>query len=371
MVSGSTGVRLFSGVLLVKMWIMAGDMRAVDVAVIGVGRMGRLHARIYAQLAEANLVAVVDRDEDHRETVADDHGCMAYADIDTLLAAHPQLAAASIAVPTLHHSTAAEPLLQRGIACLVEKPLALNVVEAGSLADLADQCGAILQVGHTERFNPAVRAVDLLEVTPRFMEVDRVSPMTFRSLDIGVVMDMMIHDLDIVLHFADSPLRDVSAAGVAVLAEHEDVANARLVFDSGCVANLTASRLALKTQRKLRLFSEEAYVSLDYQKRSGVLIRKSGNAVALERVKQQIADGVDLSDLEYADLVRVEQLAMDLPPGHDDPLTAELSSFLGAVRRGGPPDVDARAGCAAIDAAQRVVASLREHHWEGLAQPRV
>ena len=177
---------------------------------------------------------------------------------------------------------AAEPLLKRGVACLVEKPLAMTVADARRLTELPRRRGW-LAVGHTERFNPAVRAVAAMGVTPRFIEVDRVSPMTFRSMDVGVVMDMMIHDLDIVLSLVGSPIVKVEAVGVSVLSEKEDIASARLVFESGCVTNLTASRLALKTERKMRLFSEQAYVSLDYQRRSGVLVRKSENDQAIQR----------------------------------------------------------------------------------------
>ncbi len=343
----------------------------IDVAVIGVGQMGKHHARTYAKLEGANLLAVVDIDADRAATVADEYGCAFYSDTAALLSAQPQLRAVSVAVPTVQHQAVATPLLERRIACLVEKPLAPTVRQAKALANAADRCKAILQVGHTERFNPAVRAVAAMNVPARFIEVDRVSPMTFRSLDVGVVMDMMIHDLDIVLMLADSQLRRVDATGVAVLGEHEDVANTRLVFASGCVANLTASRLALKTERMLRLFSEQCYVTLDYQKRSGLVIRQSENAVALRHVRQQIAAGADLTDLDYSDLIHVEQLTMDLPPGEEDPLTAELTNFLDTVRTGRPPTVDAAAGYAAVDAAERVLQAIRAHQWEGLAEVRV
>ncbi len=271
------------------MMAMNNSSTAMNVAVIGVGRMGTHHARTYKKLAGARLAAVADADLERAATVADELGCAAYASAEELLARHPDVTAVSVAVPTRFHVETARPLLERKIACLVEKPLAPTVAAARELVDVATAHHATLQVGHTERFNPAVRAVVDMNVTPRFMEVDRVSPMTFRSLDVGVVMDMMIHDLDIVLMLADSPLVKVDAVGVAVLGEHEDVCYARLVFASGCVANLTASRLALKTERKLRVFSEIAYVSLDYQKRTGVVIRKSENAAALERVREQIA----------------------------------------------------------------------------------
>ena len=346
--------------------------RPIDVAVIGVGRMGRHHVRIYTDMSQVNLVAVVDADIERRHALADEFGCAAFENVAALLAGLGQkISAISVAVPTKYHAEIASACLRRGIACLVEKPLASNSDEARQLMTLAGQHQTVLQVGHTERFNPAVQAVAAMDITPRFMEVHRVSPMTFRSLDVGVVMDMMIHDLDIVLKFANAPLVQVDATGVAVLGEQEDVANARLMFASGCVANLTASRLALKTERKLRVFSEEAYVSLDYQNRSGVVIRKSGNLEALDDVRAQIARGTDLSDLDYSKLVQVEQLVMGSDNVLDDPLTAELTSFIDTVRSGGTPEVDAEAGYAAVDAAQQVVESLRTHQWDGLAEPRV
>lgn len=337
----------------------------IPVAVVGVGRMGKHHARIYRSLPQAQLVAVVDADEDRGATVADEFGCAAVTSVADLLTRFPQVRAATVAVPTVHHLAAAEPLLKNGIACLIEKPLAPSSHEARQLVALAAEHGVALQVGHTERFNPAVRAVATLNITPRFMEVHRISPMTFRSLDVGVVMDMMIHDLDIVLSLANSKLAKVDAAGVAVLGSHEDVANARLVFENGCVANVTASRLALKTERKLRLFSEAAYVSLDYQKRTGIVIRKSDNDESLAQIREQIRAGADLSSLDYSNLVSVDELEMD-GADHADPLTAELASFLQAVQTGKPPVVDGAAGVAAVEAAERVVQAIRSHKWEGL-----
>jgi len=347
------------------------EQSPMDVAVIGVGRMGRHHARTYAAMPEANLVAVVDADQERAATVAEEFGGQPLPDVAALLERHPQVRAVSVAVPTVRHGPAAAMLLERGVACLIEKPLAPTVEQARDLVELARRHHAIVQVGHTERFNPAVRAVAALELTPRFMEVDRISPMTFRSLDVGVVMDMMIHDLDIVLMLARSPIRRVDATGVAVLGRHEDVANARLVFDNGCVANLTASRLALKTERKLRIFSETTYVSLDYQRRSGVVIQRAANETELEHVRARIEAGADLSDLDYSELVRVDELTMDLAPGQDDPLTAQLTSFLDAVRGGRPAAVDVQAGYEAVEAAQRVVEAIADHHWEGVAGPRV
>ncbi|MCC6680389.1 MAG: Gfo/Idh/MocA family oxidoreductase [Phycisphaeraceae bacterium] len=341
----------------------------LDVAVIGVGRMGRHHARTYAAMPQANLVAVVDADGERAATVADEYGCRAFTTTDQLLREYPNLPGVTVAVPTQYHQSAAEPLLQRGIACLIEKPLAPTMQQARHLAELAATCGAVLQVGHTERFNPAVRAVAAMDLTARYIEVDRVSPMTFRSLDVGVVMDMMIHDLDIVLMLARSPIKKVDATGVAVLGEHEDIANARIVFESGCVAAITASRLAFKTQRKLRLFSEDAYVSLDYQARNGTAIRRTpGNVDALNNLRSELAAGRDLSDLDWSRIVSIENLTMDLPPAEQDPLTAELGSFLDAVRTGAAPLVDAEAGYFAVAAAERVVEAIRDHEWKGLAK---
>jgi predicted dehydrogenase len=354
-----------------QMQTKSSETDVMQVAVVGVGRMGKHHARTYAKMPGVRLMAVVDADADRADTVAQEYGCAACASIEELLAKFPGVKAASIAVPTVHHAAAARPLLERKIACLIEKPLASSVAEAKQLAQFAGDCGVPVQVGHTERFNPAVRAVAALDITPRFVEVDRVSPMTFRSLDVGVVMDMMIHDLDIVLMLVDSPIKRVEATGVAVIGKHEDIANARLVFASGCVVNLTASRLALNTTRRMRVFSETAYVSLDYHKRTGIIVRRSDNDEALSDVRAQIERGGDLSDLDYSKLVTLDELKMDLEPGQDDPLTAELTSFLEAVRGRREPVVDAQAGYAAVEAAERVVAAINEHRWEGLAGVRL
>ncbi len=348
----------------------SSDTPAMNVAVIGIGRMGRHHARIYHELAQANLVAVVDQDTDRAEDVAEQYGCAFCADTTELLSRFPQVQAVTVAVPTAAHARAAKPLIENGVACLIEKPLAPTADQARQLADLAKQHHTTLAVGHTERFNPAITAVAAMDITPRFMEINRISPMTFRSLDVGVVMDMMIHDLDIVLKLANSPLKKVDATGVSVLSQHEDIANARLVFENGCVANLTASRLALKTERKLRLFSEAAYVSLDYQKRDGLVLRMDAQTETLARVRQQIAQGLDLSELDYSELVQVEQLTMDGDGPASDPLTMELASFIEAVRTKGAPPVDGYAGCAAIEAAERVVAAISAHQWVGLTDSR-
>ncbi len=338
----------------------------LPVAVVGVGRMGRHHARTFSKLGLSRLVAVVDFDEERAETVADDYGCRAFTSVHQMLDAVPELKAATVAVPTQFHAESAYPLLERGIACLIEKPLAGSVQEAKQMAAFAHEHNAVLQVGHTERFNPAVRAVSAMPIVPRFIEVTRVSPMTFRSLDVGVVMDMMIHDLDVVLSLVDRPIVDVQAVGISVLGENEDICDARLAFAGGCVATLKGSRVALKTDRRLRLFSEDAYVSLDYGSREGIVVRKTANAEALDEVRRKLRDGADLSDLNYMDLVNVEQLTMDLPADEADQLTAQAKAFINAVRSGGAPVVTAEQGYAAVDAAERIVGAIQGHAWEGL-----
>jgi len=338
------------------------------VAVVGVGRMGRHHARTYKQMPDADLKAVVDFDMTRAQAVADEYGCDAYKTVEQMLEAHPDIAAVTVAVPTVYHRAAAEPLLNEKIACLIEKPLAPSVEDCRALVDCAKANHTVLQVGHTERFNPAVRAAEALGFKVRFMQAERVSPMTFRSMDVGVVMDMMIHDLDIVLRLAGSPIKTVDATGVAVLGEQEDIASARIVFENGCVANITTSRMALNTERKLRVFSESGFINLNYATRDGIVVHTDGeNREAMMKAREQLAAGQDLSDLKYLDMVKTQPLSFDLPAGEDDQLTAEQNNFLRAVRGGGRPAVDGEAGLAAVDAAQRVVRAIREHTWEGQA----
>lgn len=338
----------------------------LPVAVIGVGRMGRHHARTFNSLDLSELVAVVDFDEERAQTVADEYGCKAFSSVEALLENCPQVKAVTVAVPTVYHAKTAYPLMEKGVACLIEKPIAGSVQEAVELAQFAKARGCVLQVGHTERFNPAVRAVSAMGITPRFLEVTRVSPMTFRSLDVGVVMDMMIHDLDVVLSLVGRPIVDVQAVGISVMGQNEDICDARLTFAGGTVATLKGSRVALKTERRLRLFSEEAYVSLDYGAREGIVVHKTANAEALMDVRAKLRDGTDLSDLNYMDLVNIEQLTMDLPAGEEDPLTAQATAFIKSVCSGSAPVVTAEQGYAAVDAAEKIVQAIQQHAWEGL-----
>lgn len=328
----------------------------LPVAVIGCGRMGRLHARVYSEIPRVRLVGVFDANADKASAVADEFGCESFGSLD---AAIERAAAVTIAVPTAHHLPVAEAFLRRRVACLIEKPLAKDVAEATRIVQLAREHDAVVQVGHIERFNPALRAIDRMHIQPRFMEVTRISPLTFRSIDVGVVLDMMIHDIDIVLRLADSPVERIDAVGVSVIGEVEDICNARVVFANGCVANITASRLAMKTERRMRLFSHDAYVSLDYQKKYGIIARRTGNLDAIRNAVAGVRRGEvqDLGGLNFADLVNIEELRID----DVEPLRAELESFIDAATRKAPPAVTAEEGLAAVALATRIVESIAGH----------
>jgi len=325
--------------------------------------MGQHHARVYSQHENVELVGVVDTDEQRAREIAECHGCRIFTTERELIDAG--LDAVSIAVPTTLHRPVAEAFLSAGVACLVEKPLANDRHEASELKRLADEHGAVLMVGHIERFNPVMRAMQRAtqngrEVRPRFIEVHRVSPMTFRSVDIGVVMDMMIHDLDVVLWLMDGrEPDDVQASGVAVVTEHEDICNARLQWNlphGKCVANITASRLAFKTERVTRITGENAYIKIDYAAKKGTIIRRIANEIQMREVTEQLRRGADLTDLNWMDLVNVEPLVID----DAEPIVAEVESFLEAVRTGQGPSIDAEAGLVNIRTAERIVEATRE-----------
>ena len=328
----------------------------VAVGVIGCGRMGKLHARVYSQMPRVRLVGVYDADPDAARAAVEEFGGEVFDDLEHLA---ERVDAVTVAVPTNVHAAVAEPFLRRGVACLIEKPLAKDATDARAIARWAADHGAVVQVGHIERFNPAIRAMRRLNIRPQFIEVTRISPLTFRSIDVGVVLDMMIHDIDIVLMLACSPVKRVDAVGVSVIGDVEDICNARLTFENGCVANLTASRLALKTERRMRVFSADAYVSLDYQKRYGIVARRSPNVTAIRDAVARIRAGEldDLSQLNFAELVNVEELQID----DVEPLRAELDGFVDAVTRRAPPPVSVQDGLAAVELATRIVEAIPPH----------
>jgi len=336
------------------------------VAVVGAGRMGKLHARVLSELSGAQLVCVVDSNAAAAEALAKQRGCTALADPAQAVALCD---AAVIAVPTKFHLDAARPFLQAGKSVLIEKPLAPDVATAREIIELANQSGARVQVGHTERFNPAVLSINQYAVAPKFIQADRISPFTFRSADVGVVLDMMIHDIDLVLTFAASDVVDVHAIGVAVIGKHEDICNARLQFANGCVANITASRLAVKTERKMRIFSEQAYLSVDFAKKTGVVIEKHDNLDLLQMARE--LDVTDLAELaasvDYTKLLKFEQLTVD---DSTEPLRRQAEAFRKTVEEGAAPTVSAQAGLAAIETAYQILDAIAKHHWDGNATNR-
>ena len=314
---------------------------------IGVGTFGRNHARVYHQLANegaaVRLVGVVDSDTARAAAVAREFGCRSFGSIDQLTTTHSEVQAASVAVPTIHHLKAAEQLMEAGIDVLIEKPLATSLAEADELIRLAQRLGRIGQVGHLERFNPAVRATLPVITQPMFFEVHRLSVFTPRSLDVDVVLDLMIHDLDIVLSFVNSPVKEIRAVGLPILSGKVDIANVRLEFDSGCVANFTASRVSTERVRKLRFFQPKQYVSLDYG-RQDVLVFSVG---------QDGASGTPS--------VNPQIQVMKPPTTGEEPLHAELKSFLESVQRRSAPTVTLEDGRRALAVALDVVASIRAH----------
>lgn len=320
--------------------------------------MGGHHARIYSSLPGVQLVALVDRRRDKAEQTASQYGGQVLERSEDLIG---KIDLATVAVPTVHHMAAARPLIEAGIPVLIEKPLASNVAEAEQIVSLAQRHGTIVQVGHTERFNPVVLAMQRMKVRPKFIETHRISPFTFRSADIGVVADMMIHDIDIVLCMVGAAPEKVDAVGVSVLGPHEDVANARVRFANGCVANLTASRLALKTERKIRVFSETTYLSVDYQKKSGIAITKDANLDVLKLAREHnLEDLSQMGQLDFGKMVKVEPLMVS----DVEPLRAELEAFVAAVQGRQPVAVSAEDGMAAVQLAEAIVAEIKKQPWK-------
>jgi len=339
--------------------------RPIRCGVVGVGRMGRHHARVYAEMQDTQLVGVVDSSKERASEIAAKFNCKVFENVQQLIDAGVD--AASIAVPTTMHWAAAEPLLKAKVSCLIEKPLAGDVETARRLKELAEATGTCLMVGHIERFNPVMRAMQRaaatgLEIIPRFIQVVRVSPMTFRSVDVGVVMDMMIHDLDVVLMLMGGREPDsIRAAGVAVITEHEDLCNAWLEFNTPngrCVADITSSRLAMKTERVTRITGQNAYIKIDYGQKTGTMIRRLANEIQMREVREQIRGGTDLSNLKWHELVNIEPLMVD----DAEPIVMELKSFINAVRTGEKPPIDAEAGFANVRTAQRIVDAVKKLH---------
>jgi predicted dehydrogenase len=294
------------------------------VGVAGVGYLGRFHARIYASMPDVELVGVADVNEKAAKEIAELHGCRAYTDARDLLG---NVDAVSIVVPTVYHGQVAKPFLEHGVHMLMEKPIAPTYEESSELVKLAERAGVIFQVGHLERFNAGIMALADRALNPRFIEVHRLGPFVERATDVDVVTDLMIHDIDIVLSLVGSNIRSIAATGIPVLTEHVDIANARIEFENGAVANVTASRVSNKKLRRIRVFGKEHYYGLDYIDQK------------LEMVRAE-------PDPDSGKWPRITTERLDIQPR--PPLDTELEFFVRSVRTGTPPLVNGRVGLEAL-----------------------
>jgi predicted dehydrogenase len=312
------------------------------VAVVGVGYLGRFHAKIYSELDTVELVTVVDTDPDQARKVAEEYGCAWTTDAGELIG---NIDAVSVVVPTRQHLEVARPLLEAGIHMLLEKPIAHDCDEGETIVQLAEQAGVTLQIGHVERYNAGVMALAEHVKRPRFIEAHRIGGFPARATDVDVVTDLMIHDIDIILSLVGAPIRSVSAVGVPVITEHVDIANARLEFEDGCVANVTASRVSNQTLRRIRIFEAHCYEALDFIEQKG------------EVVHARPATGEDT----WPEIVR-EPFGIE----PRKPLDAELADFADKVRNGGAPLVDGRAGLEALRVAQLINRRMAEWKEQSL-----
>jgi predicted dehydrogenase len=293
------------------------------VGVVGVGHIGKNHARLYAELAGAEFTAIYDTDRATAEQRAAEYGVRAVTSLEDFAA---EVDAASIATPTNTHFEIGRELLGRGKHLLVEKPITDSPAHASELAEMAAARGLVLQVGHVERFNPVLSALEKRLTNPRFIEAHRLSPYPNRSTDIGVVLDLMIHDLEIILHLVRAPVQAIDAVGVPVLSRGEDIANARIRFENGCVANITSSRISPEQMRKIRVFQEDVYLSLDYQNQTGEMYRRT-------------SEGLKREDVEIE---------------RDEPLKRELAAFIECAATGRAPKVSGFQGAAALELAVEI-----------------
>ena len=332
----------------------------VRVAVLGVGSLGQQHARIYAEMHRQDaveLVGVYDTDPAQAKAIAEKHDTTALGSIEAAAAAADAL---SIVTPTVTHHTLAKPLLELGKHLLVEKPMTDNAAQAAELVSLAKRHDCVLQVGHIERFNPVFNYLQQAAREPRFIESHRLSPFPARSMDIGVVLDLMIHDLDIVLAFVRSPVEHVDAAGVRVLSASEDIANARLRFANGCVANLTVSRVSPESLRKIRVFSggdEPGYVSLDYREQKGYHYRLARDDEQESSMLKKIFAGKDSAIVSQFGGRRV--VRQTVPIQREEPLKVELESFMKCVAKKQEPLVSGESARQAIELALEITGQIR------------
>jgi len=332
--------------------------KKVRVGVVGVGHLGRHHVRLFRGL-DCELVGVADPREEARQFAAETHGVPTFADHRELIG---RIDAVSVVVPTKLHREVASVFLENGIDVLVEKPIARTVEDGQALVDLAKRHGRILQVGHVERFNPALRGIAEIGLKARYIESHRLAPFSFRSTDIGVVLDLMIHDLDLVLALVQSEIVSVEAFGGAVFTPAEDMASAIIKFANGAVAHLTANRVALKALRKMRVFSREGYASLDFQTAEGMVVRKAPGW-DFQKLDLDSLDRSQMGDLwkfVFDGLLQLQNFKLD----EGNPLQEELADFLRCVRERSVPIVSGDDGVAAVRAAEMVLAAIAKNRWE-------
>ncbi len=321
---------------------------------IGVGAFGRNHARVYRELQQAGsvrLVGVVDPDTARADAVAREFECKAFGSVEQMLVTHTEVQAASVAVPTVLHAEVARALMEAGVDVLIEKPVAATLDEADELIRLASEHKRVAQVGHLERFNPAVRATLPLLKRPMFFEVHRLSVFSPRALDVDVVLDLMIHDLDVVLTFVKSPVKEIRAVGLPILSGKVDIANVRVEFESGCVANFTASRVSTERVRKLRFFQAGQYISIDYG-RQDVLVLSVGSAHGAH----SFAKNANEWGTQHP------QIQMEKPATTaEEPLLAEIKAFLQSVRDRSRPVVSLEDGRRALELGLAILAEIARH----------
>jgi predicted dehydrogenase len=328
---------------------MGARMGRLRLAVVGVGHLGKEHARILAELPDVELVGVVDTNPSQARTIAERCRTQAFEDYRPLLGA---VDAAVIVVPTMHHHAVAGDFLRHGVPLLVEKPLAATLPQAEELVALATRQGVLLQVGHIERFNPAFEELQRRSRQPKYARCERYGPFSGRSTDIGVVLDLMIHDLDLLLTLVRAPVRTVEALGVSVLGGHEDVANARITFSNGCVADVSACRVSPTPLRRMQVWSPEGFAGIDFAKKHLTLIQPS-----------ETLRGPQHNVKEELFTKHLQKLELDCDAG--DQLTRELDEFIFCVRAGAQPRADGVAGRNAVALAEQVLKSIRNHSWDG------
>jgi predicted dehydrogenase len=335
-------------------------MTPLRIAVVGTGHLGRIHARLAAQLPTADLVGIVDPVQSTREMVAAETGTRGVASLRDLIGA---IDGAIVATPTSTHLEVASELLRSGVHVLVEKPIASNLVDSESLVRLASHHNRVLQVGHVERFNPAFTAVRDKLSDPKFISAIRASGYTFRSTDVGVVMDLMIHDIDAILSLVRSPVVDVEAIGVSVLGDHEDMVHARLRFESGCIATIIASRVSYEPQRTMQVFTSRSFAAIDFGSRTATLVEPSGEI--LNRAFQ-VGDLSPEQQQDYREHLFSKLLVQSKVAATDvNAIEQEQKDFLTTIREGCRPVVDGADGRDAVAVAERVLASVESHQWDG------